>query len=315
MTGLRPAQAHIEPRVLSFDIETDAKGQRLLAISLYGAGCRRGADRRWQRACRCRRTRICDAPTSMRRSTLSANASAANRSGRTDRLEHVDFDSPCSRRIATRVRHPFDLGRDPGAHADPQARRLFRQRQASIPGRLVLDGIDLLRGAFVRMEDYSLDAVAREVLAKARRWRASARIASARSCTTIATICRRLRSMRAPMRGSHTRSSKAQSRAARVRAQPARRHDAGSRRGEHRLVRLPVSDRARATAHRRADRAVRDDARVFAAQQGGHVLEPVAGLHRNVWVFDFKSLYPSIIRTFNIDPLAYVDESRCRATT
>ena len=32
------------------------------------------------------------------------------------------------------------------------------------------------------------------------------------------------------------------------------------------------------------------------------------GLHRNVWVFDFKSLYPSIIRTFNIDPLSYVAE-------
>jgi DNA polymerase-2 len=27
-----------------------------------------------------------------------------------------------------------------------------------------------------------------------------------------------------------------------------------------------------------------------------------------VWVFDFKSLYPSIIRTFNIDPLAYVSD-------
>ncbi len=39
---------------------------------------------------------------------------------------------------------------------------------------------------------------------------------------------------------------------------------------------------------------------------GGHVLEPVAGLHADVWVFDFKSLYPSIIRTFNIDPLSYV---------
>ena len=49
-----------------------------------------------------------------------------------------------------------------------------------------------------------------------------------------------------------------------------------------------------------------DDARVHAAQQGGHVLEPLTGLHGNVWVFDFKSLYPSIIRTFNIDPLAYV---------
>jgi DNA polymerase-2 len=42
------------------------------------------------------------------------------------------------------------------------------------------------------------------------------------------------------------------------------------------------------------------------AQQGGHVLEPVTGLHANVWVFDFKSLYPSLIRTFNIDPLGYV---------
>src|SRR5207249_49584 len=42
------------------------------------------------------------------------------------------------------------------------------------------------------------------------------------------------------------------------------------------------------------------------AQRGGHVLEPVTGLHRNVWVFDFKSLYPNIIRTFNIDPLGYV---------
>jgi len=57
-----------------------------------------------------------------------------------------------------------------------------------------------------------------------------------------------------------------------------------------------------------------DDSRVFAAQQGGHVLEPVTGLHRNVWVFDFKSLYPNIIRTFNIDPLSYVAERR-RATT
>jgi DNA polymerase-2 len=48
------------------------------------------------------------------------------------------------------------------------------------------------------------------------------------------------------------------------------------------------------------------DSRVYAAQQGGHVLEPTPGLHRNVWVFDFRSLYPSLIRTFNIDPLSYV---------
>jgi DNA polymerase-2 len=37
---------------------------------------------------------------------------------------------------------------------------------------------------------------------------------------------------------------------------------------------------------------------------GGLVLESTPGFYRNVAVFDFKSLYPSIIRTFCIDPLA-----------
>ena len=53
--------------------------------------------------------------------------------------------------------------------------------------------------------------------------------------------------------------------------------------------------------------SVGNDDRDPVAQQGGHVLEPRPGLYRNVWVFDFKSLYPSIIRTFNIDPLSYVE--------
>ncbi|HLM72041.1 MAG TPA: DNA polymerase domain-containing protein, partial [Polyangiaceae bacterium] len=44
------------------------------------------------------------------------------------------------------------------------------------------------------------------------------------------------------------------------------------------------------------------------AMLGGHVLEPEPGLYQNVLVFDFKSLYPSVIRTFEIDPLGYVAE-------
>lgn len=43
---------------------------------------------------------------------------------------------------------------------------------------------------------------------------------------------------------------------------------------------------------------------------GGYILEPYPGLHRDVMVFDFKSLYPSIIRTFNIDPLSYVGRGK-----
>jgi DNA polymerase II len=39
---------------------------------------------------------------------------------------------------------------------------------------------------------------------------------------------------------------------------------------------------------------------------GGLVLEPQAGLFRHIFVFDFRSLYPSLMRTFNLDPLAHV---------
>ncbi|MDP6982291.1 MAG: DNA polymerase II [Candidatus Latescibacteria bacterium] len=39
---------------------------------------------------------------------------------------------------------------------------------------------------------------------------------------------------------------------------------------------------------------------------GGLVMPTTAGLYRNIFVYDFKSLYPSIIRTFNIDPLTYL---------
>jgi DNA polymerase-2 len=43
---------------------------------------------------------------------------------------------------------------------------------------------------------------------------------------------------------------------------------------------------------------------------GGLILDPVVGLHEHVLVFDFKSLYPSVMRTFNIDPLAYIQGKR-----
>lgn len=39
---------------------------------------------------------------------------------------------------------------------------------------------------------------------------------------------------------------------------------------------------------------------------GGFVMESVPGLYRNVLILDFKSLYPSIIRSFLIDPLGLI---------
>ncbi len=40
---------------------------------------------------------------------------------------------------------------------------------------------------------------------------------------------------------------------------------------------------------------------------GGAIIKPQPGLFSNVLIFDFKSLYPSIMRTFGIDPVGYID--------
>ncbi len=43
------------------------------------------------------------------------------------------------------------------------------------------------------------------------------------------------------------------------------------------------------------------------ASPGGYVMDSKPGLYKNVLVLDFKSLYPSIIRTFKIDPMGLIE--------
>ena len=45
---------------------------------------------------------------------------------------------------------------------------------------------------------------------------------------------------------------------------------------------------------------------------GGYVKEPTPGLHENIAVLDFRSLYPSIIISHNIDPFTLDKEGKCK---
>ena len=304
---LRPADVKVEPRALSFDIETDAKGERLLAISMYAPGLDEvlivdGSDRAMpEHATRCADERaaldaFCDRIRQFDPDVLTG-------------WNTIDFDFTVLERIAARLRHPFNLGRDAGPIRIRKPEGYFGSGQATIPGRLVLDGIDLLRGAFVRMDDYSLDAVAREVLGEGKAVKGdvldrigeivhnykhdlAAFVLYARTDARLAyQIVERLNLV--PL--AFARSRLTGMTPDRVAASIA----------SFDFLYLSELERKGIVAP-----TVRSgDSRVYAAQQGGHVLEPVTGLHRNVWVFDFKSLYPSIIRTFNIDPLSYVADT------
>jgi DNA polymerase-2 len=302
---LRPARVDVEPRVLSFDIETDGKSDRLLAISLYGSGVDEvlivdGGHRDMPE----RATRVAD-----ERAALDAFC-ARVREFDPDILTGwnvIDFDLTVLQRVAARLNHPLALGREPGAMRLRKAEGYFGSGQASIPGRLALDGIDLLRGAFVRMDEYSLDAVAREVLGEGKAVAGDVRerieeilhnyrhdlAAFALYARTDARLAFGIVERLNLVRLAYARSQLTGMTPDRVAASIAS------------FDFLYLTELARRDVVAPTVRV--DDSRIHAAQQGGHVLEPVTGLHRNVWVFDFKSLYPSIIRTFNIDPLSYVE--------
>jgi DNA polymerase-2 len=303
---LSPAEVDVEPRVLSFDIETDGKDDSLLAISLYAPGVDEvlivdSADRAMpERATRCADERAALDAFCARVKEFDPDVLIG--------WNVIDFDLTVLQRVATRLNHPFLLGREPGAIRLRKAEGYFGSGQAFIPGRLALDGIDLLRGAFVRMDEYSLDAVAREVLGEGKAVTGDVR-------DRIAEILHNYRhDLAAFALYARTDARLAFDIVARlnlVRLAWARSLLTGMT-PDRVAASIASFDFLYLTELERqgvvAPSVRADDSRVHAAQQGGHVLESVTGLHRNVWVFDFKSLYPSIIRTFNIDPLSYVEQ-------
>ena len=307
---LAPAAVDVSPSVLSFDIETDPKARRLLAISLYAEMASAVVDEVFivdaagrpmpERAIRCgNEAEALDA--------FVARVHALDPDVLTG-WNVIDFDLGVLLRIARRLRRPLPLGRDDGAVRVRPARGYFGSGQATVPGRLVLDGMDLVRGAFLRFDDYSLGGVARAVLGEGK-----VALGDAKGDRAEAILARYRDDL--PTFAAYARAD------ARLAFEIVSKLD---------LVTLAVArsqltgmtpDRVSASiasfdflylSALRKRRVVAPTVRSADAnvsrhrhQAGGHVFEPVTGMHANVWVFDFKSLYPSVIRTFNIDPLAF----------
>jgi DNA polymerase-2 len=301
---VKPAEVEFTPTVLSFDIETDASAKQLLAVSMYGCGINEvlvvDPDMRAMpegaRGLGSERAVLDE----FRKSVLEADPDILTG------WNVIDFDLAVLARVATRCKYSLELGRDRGGLRIRPAQGYFGSGSASIPGRLVLDGIDLLRGAFIRMEDYSLDAVAREVLGEGKAIVGDVRDRAeeiqhnyqhnlgafvhyaATDARLVLEILESLKLIALAVARSRLTGMSPDRVAASIASFDFLYLNALGERG------------VLAPSVRSGDSSVSS-----AAQTGGHVLEPVTGRHSNVWVFDFKSLYPSIIRTLNIDPLGY----------
>jgi DNA polymerase-2 len=218
----------------------------------------------------------------------------------------IDFDFEV---IARRIKHhglPFQLGRSdtPAAFLAGEKGRFHTM---ILPGRQVLDAVRLVRAAPERFSDYSLETVARTLLGRGK-------ILDFEENESRPEIITRLYNQDPVSLCSYCMED------ARLVIEILEKTGLVDLTLQRCLLIGISLDRAWTSIHsfeylyieslhRRGLTAPSpgvDPLPGTGRAPGGAILGPRAGLYDNVWVFDFKSLYPSIIRTFNIDPLSFV---------
>ncbi|MCZ6782800.1 MAG: DNA polymerase II [Proteobacteria bacterium] len=214
----------------------------------------------------------------------------------------VDFDL----RVLDRRCHALGLPCHPGRTDEPiafqQDRGFTRQSRASVPGRMVLDGIVLVRDA-IRLEDYRLETVSRALLGRGKKINSEAPDAALEIERLFredpeALVAYNLEDARLVLEILE-RESLLDLTLERSLLSGMQLDRVGASIASFDLVYLPELRRRGVVAP-----SVEID-RKTEPVRGGAVLDSEPGIFSNVAVFDFKSLYPSLIRTFNLDPLAY----------
>ncbi|MBK7379175.1 MAG: DNA polymerase II [Ignavibacteriales bacterium] len=194
---------------------------------------------------------------------------------------------------------PFDIARCKG-------KAVIRKRKAggyfaSVTGRIIIDGPPTLRASFFNFEDYKLETVAQEILkegktitpdqnkvAEIERLFKEDKLTLAEynlnDCMLVTNIFQQTGLIELSIK--------------RAQLSGLLMDQLGMMTQAFDHFYLPRLHRAGYVAPNVKDLQTSDHA------AGGYVLDPTPGIYENVVVLDFKSLYPSIILTFKIDPLS-----------
>jgi DNA polymerase-2 len=297
---LRPA--HWAPRltVLSIDIETNATADQLYAIALHTHDFERVI-------------MVSDGTLEHADAVPSEKAAIRRFLGYLETLDPdvitgwnvVDFDLAVLSRIARRHGIHFAIGRNDDAFDLRKDASFTRESRAVIFGRQVLDGLSLMRGAFIRLDDYKLETAAQAFLGKGKLLAGDDRHAeiealyqhdpqrlvayNLQDARLVTELLDKTGLVELAIERSLLTGMQLDRVSAAIASIDSLYLNALRRRG---VVAPSVSANG-----------------PVAPIMGGYVMESKPGLYENVLVFDFKSLYPSIIRTFNLDPLTLVRAS------
>ncbi|NQU98047.1 DNA polymerase II [Candidatus Woesearchaeota archaeon] len=298
---LKPVEWEPELKVLSIDIETDRHARELYSISMHTENFSKA---------------IIISDKNLKNAISVKNESQLLEKFREKLLELdpdiitgwnvIDFDLIKLEEKFRQYGMDFKLGRDDVKCFIRKQESFFRDSSANFPGRMVLDGIHLLKTSFIRLQDYKLDTAASEFLGEKKLIGAQnkgAEIEDAfknnpqklanynlKDSELVTGILDKTgvlgltlqRSLLTGIQLDRVKGSISAFDSLYLRDLRKKGYVAPSAKFGNREERI----------------------------KGGYVMKPKPGIYDYVIVCDFKSLYPSIIRTFNIDPFTYVKDGK-----
>ena len=218
----------------------------------------------------------------------------------------VQFDLRILREHAQRFGMPLMLGRGDEAVEWREQGSEHRHYFVSAPGRLILDGIEALRSATWTFSSFSLENVAQSLLGEGK--------AIDNPYQRMASINRMFAQDKPSLARYNLKDCELVTRIfektellpfllerASVTGLPVDRSGGSVAAFTH--LYLPLM-------HRQGFVAPNLGEKVPEASPGGFVMNSRPGLYDSVLVLDYKSLYPSIIRTFLIDPVGLIEGLR-----
>lgn len=215
----------------------------------------------------------------------------------------VNFDLRSLQDFADRAGIALNLGRNNEAVRWRKSRDSDQRHYALVPGRVVLDGIELMRSATYQFENFSLEYVSRLLLNRGKlvedvdqrgeeittlfqENKTALANYNLEDCRLVWDIFEQENLLEFAIERSQLTGLELDRYGGSVAAID--------------FLYLP-------RLHRKGYVApALDQLESTNISPGGYVMQSIPGIHDNVIVLDFKSLYPSIIRSFHVDPLALI---------
>jgi DNA polymerase-2 len=227
----------------------------------------------------------------------------------------VNFDFRLLQKKSQALNIPLQIGRAKTIPAWRKAQSDTEHYFISIPGRVVLDGIDTLKSATYNFASFALDSVGQELLGRGKLIRAEEKLDPLFKAKEIKRQFQEDKTSLAAYNledcqlvwDIFEKADLINFSIERARLTGLEMDKVGGSVAAFDNLYLP-------RLHRKGFIAPNiGDYRGELSAPGGYVMDSKPGLHNSVLVLDYKSLYPSIIRTFKVDPYARIAAKQAAA--